>query len=402
MLEALRQIASPGPLGEASIERVLAFARTHLDMELAWITRMAGPGQVIEFLDGAADRFGVSLGAIIPPFSRPCRPVGTYAVAPLLLPDGRLFGHLACLGEQARPTLPRDEQFLQLVAALLAPSISALEDKRGRRARIGARVQAVLDSGGPAMVYQPIWALEDRRLVGYEALARFPRDGRPLTPERWFSDAAEVGLGVELEAAAVRRGVAVLPDLPPGLVVSVNVSAASMQDPGVLDAFDTAYAERTIVEITEHDQVDDYPALRSACEELKDIGYVIAVDDAGAGYAGFQHLVEIRPDLIKVDQQITRNLDTDPARAAMASALVGFAQAIDATVLAEGIETLAELTAATRLGVHLAQGYYLGRPRPLTGERPGSSGSSGSSLPAARADQVVMMPRGQEAARGIS
>jgi EAL domain-containing protein (putative c-di-GMP-specific phosphodiesterase class I) len=391
MLEALRQIASPGPLGEASIERVLAFARTHLDMDLAWVSRRAGPGQVIEFLDGEADRFGVSLGSSVPAFIGPRRSAGTLAIAPLLLPDGRLYGQIGCLDERDRPSLqPRDEQFLQLVAALLGPSISALDERRVRRARTGARVQAVLDSGGPAMVYQPIWALAERRLVGYEALARFPHEGESLTPDRWFADAADVGLGLELEAAAVRAGLEALPALPADLALSVNVSAVSLQHPAIRAALDDAGAGRTIVEITEHEQVEDYRALRSACEELKQIGYTIAVDDAGAGYAGFQHLVEIRPDIIKLDQLITRNLDADPARAAMAAALVGFARAIDATVLAEGIETPGELSAATRLGVHYGQGYHLGRPGSLSGDRPGG------------ARRVVMMPRGHRAARGIS
>jgi EAL domain-containing protein (putative c-di-GMP-specific phosphodiesterase class I) len=385
MFEALRQMARPGPLGEDAIERVLAFARTHLGMDLAWITRTVGAGQVVEHIDGDADRFGLRLGAVTPLFTRACRPGAASATAALVLPDGRLHGHLCCLGETARPALaPRDQEFLELVAVLVAPSIAALDEERDRRARIGARIQAVLDGGGPTMAYQPIWALADRRLVGYEALARFPQEG-PATPDLWFAEAAVAGLGPELEVAAVRAALTALPALPPPAAVSVNVSAATVAHPGVVRAIAMADPARTIVEITEHEQVDDYRAVRAGCEQLKDLGCLIAVDDAGAGYAGFHHLVEIRPDIIKLDLTITRNLDRDPARAAMAAALVGFARAIDASVLAEGVETGAELRAAAALGVTYAQGYHLGRPQPLSSNRSWIP----AQLPSHRLDPVI-------------
>src|SRR6185437_16637472 len=103
--------AAPGPLGEESIQRVLGFARTHLGMDLAWITRAVSSGQVVEFLHGDGDRFGLRLGALVPTFTRACRPGAASAIAPLVLPDGRLYGHLACLAETASPELaPRDQE----------------------------------------------------------------------------------------------------------------------------------------------------------------------------------------------------------------------------------------------------------------------------------------------------
>jgi EAL domain-containing protein (putative c-di-GMP-specific phosphodiesterase class I) len=357
MLEALRQVAAPGALGEDSVERVLRFARAHLAMQLAWISRTVGDHQVIEFLDGGSDLGGLSLGAVAP---------GHLAAAPLGLPDGRRYGLLACLGGGSHEGVQaRDIEFLELVAALLAPSIAAQDAARDRRSGIGARVQAVLDLGGPTMVYQPVWTLGTMHAVGFEALARFPCSGPPSNPDRWFAEATEVGLGLELEVAAIRGGLAALASLPADVCVAVNVSAATLQHPAVVAVIAEHDPRRTIVEITEHDQVGDYRPVRQACEQLRSLGCVIAVDDAGAGYAGFQHLIEIRPDVIKLDQQITHDLDSDPARAAMASALVGFARAIDATVLAEGVETRAELAVATDLGIDYAQGYYLGRPLPL-------------------------------------
>jgi EAL domain-containing protein (putative c-di-GMP-specific phosphodiesterase class I) len=365
MLEALRQIAGPTPLGEAAVERILGFARAHLGMDLAWISRASEAGQVIEFVDGRCEGWDVAVGSVLPPFSGSGRG-RAYAIAPLLLPDGRLHGHLACVAGHYGPAPGvRDEQFLELVAALLAPSVAALDAEHARRGRLGARVQSVLDAGGPAMVFQPIWTLRNPRPIAYEALARFPGLDRPSTPEQWFADAAAVGLGAELEAAAVKAGLAAQRVLPDEVAVSVNVSATSLSHPAVLRALEVANPQRTLVEITEHDQIADYASVRTACEALRHLGYTIAVDDAGAGYAGFQHLVELRPNVIKLDRKITRNLDSDLARAAMATALVGFGQAINASVLAEGVETAEELEAATSLGLHYGQGYYLGRPGPM-------------------------------------
>ena len=95
---------------------------------------------------------------------------------------------------------------------------------------------------------------------------------------------------------------------------------------------------------------------------LRSWGLRIAIDDAGSGYASLRHILNIRPDIIKLDIALTRAIDSDPARQALAIALVSFRQDIDAVLVAEGIETLAQLEALVRLGLRHGQGYYLGRP----------------------------------------
>jgi EAL domain-containing protein (putative c-di-GMP-specific phosphodiesterase class I) len=88
------------------------------------------------------------------------------------------------------------------------------------------------------------------------------------------------------------------------------------------------------------------------------------VDDAGAGYSGLHHILRLRPDLIKLDMSLTRDIDTDPARQALAAALVAFAYDTDSRIIAEGVETLQELETLASLGIDRAQGYLLGRPMP--------------------------------------
>jgi hypothetical protein len=122
---------------------------------------------------------------------------------------------------------------------------------------------------------------------------------------------------------------------------------------------------RVVVELTEHTPVHDLAALRRQCDDLRRRGALIALDDAGSGYSGLQQLAVLRPQIVKLDRALVSDADTDPVRVALAEMLGEFAGRIDAWLLAEGIETPAELAAFARLGVPLAQGWLLGRPSPV-------------------------------------
>jgi len=105
--------------------------------------------------------------------------------------------------------------------------------------------------------------------------------------------------------------------------------------------------------------------LLGALQPLRKNGMRLAVDDAGAGYSGLQHILQIRPDLIKLDMTLTRHINLDPARKALASALVAFARDTGSGIIAEGVETASELETLRGLGIEKAQGYFLGRPTPI-------------------------------------
>lgn len=366
MLETISRIAGRAALGEGEIERVVRYVRTHLAMDVAFVTRCTTAGQVIELLDGGDERFGLRVGDLLPSaIPGTCR-ANAHALAPLRHCDGRLYGLLGCLAEHPRPTLRgRDDEFLQLAAALLAPSLDAHQQRREQQAGVGARTQAILDAGGPEVVYQPIAALEEQRTVAFEALARFPVHAGPATPDRWFIDADQVHLRTELEVAAVRAALTALQWLEAPIRIAVNVCAITLHQAALAAELVRHDLRRVIIEITEHDRVTNYARLRQVCNEFRSHGAAIAIDDAGSGYAGLHHLIETRPDIIKVDHALIHGIDRDHRRAAMVSALLTFADAIGATVLAEGIETAAELTTLRRLGVPLGQGHLLGRPDPL-------------------------------------
>ena len=126
-----------------------------------------------------------------------------------------------------------------------------------------------------------------------------------------------------------------------------------------------------MVELTEHERVDDCDPLVHALDALRAIGVRLAVDDSGAGFAGLQYILRLRPDIIKLDRYLIVGAGEDPVRRSLTTALVEFSTSVGATVLAEGIESEAELVSLRELGVSLGQGYYLGMPAPLPGRAHG-------------------------------
>ena len=226
------------------------------------------------------------------------------------------------------------------------------------------RVRSVLDGAALHVVFQPIVELSTRSVIGYEALSRFTVDPGKAA-DSWFKDAADVGLGSELELAAIRAAVAQLDRLPQAARLMVNVSPASAVLPELRDILRGAPAERVTLEITEYAPVEDYEAFKSGLAMLRRSGVRLAIDDAGAGFASLRHILQLEPDVIKLDLSLTRGIDADRLRHALAAALTTFASEIGIDIIAEGIETQAELDTLDRLGVACGQGYYLGRPEPL-------------------------------------
>lgn len=225
------------------------------------------------------------------------------------------------------------------------------------------RIETVLQGGGPSMVFQPIVELSTGTTVGVEALARFPGEpSRP--PDQWFAEATGIGLGIELEMSAIRAALAQLDRFPADTYMSVNVSARALCSSAFGDLLTGGGAARILVELTEQSDVDDYDRLCVALDDLRSLGARLAVDDTGAGFASLQRIINLRPDVIKLDRALVTGIDADPARRALAGAMLAFAREIGATVVAEGIENARENTAVRRLGIRYGQGYHLGRPSP--------------------------------------
>jgi EAL domain-containing protein (putative c-di-GMP-specific phosphodiesterase class I)/AmiR/NasT family two-component response regulator len=212
---------------------------------------------------------------------------------------------------------------------------------------------------GPEMVFQPIVDLKTSRPVGFEALARFDSE---VPPDRWFAEAWSLGLGIELELAAINRAFEHFELFQSDEFLAVNASPAAMLDERFFDAVINHGHDRVVVEVTEHQPVASYEDLNVVCKSLRGEGIRIAIDDAGAGYASFHHILMLAPDIIKIDMSLTRDIDHDPVKGALAVSLLQFSQKAHSTVIAEGIETEAELHTLRALDVPWGQGFHIARP----------------------------------------
>lgn len=234
---------------------------------------------------------------------------------------------------------------------------AAEEHEQTRKMIVG-----VLSGSAMRSVFQPIVDAAEGRIVGVEALTRF--ESEPIrTPDKWFADAATVGLGFNLEMAAIRSALKHQGDLPEGAYLSVNCSPGVLTDPGLEALADEVDASRVVLEMTEHTAISDYAAVLQRLGVLRSRGFRVAVDDAGSGFASLQHILQLRPDIIKLDSGLIRDIDGDPAKRALATAMITFAQDLGAELVAEGVETVEEFETVRRLGISKIQGYLLGRPQ---------------------------------------
>lgn len=208
------------------------------------------------------------------------------------------------------------------------------------------------------MVFQPVVACTTGRCCAFEALARFPQLG--MGPERVFAEAHAYGVGHRLEALAIREALRA-PHRPAGAALCVNTSPSLLHSEELRTAIPDDLND-VVFEITEHELCPDDRRLNAVLAGLRERGARIAVDDVGTGYAGLHSLVNVRPDIIKVDRVLIAGIHCDPTRLSLIASVVSYADQTGAELWAEGVEDLADLETLVRLVVHAVQGFLLGRP----------------------------------------
>ncbi len=224
-----------------------------------------------------------------------------------------------------------------------------------------SEIQRILKEGAIEPRFQPVASLITGRLLGYEALARFP-DSPARPPSTWFAQANACGLGPELEAAAIRAALEPI-GRPPGTHIAVNVSPSALSTEAVRSVLPDDLSD-IVIELTEHEVYPGDKLLADALAELRERGARIAIDDAGAGYAGLKQVMWVRPDIVKLDLELTRGIHADTVRMALVESLVRFARRVGAVVCAEGVESLEDIEVLANLDVPCGQGYAIGRPAP--------------------------------------
>ena len=228
-----------------------------------------------------------------------------------------------------------------------------------------AEIEVILELGAFGPVFQPIVALETQSIIGYEALTRFD-DG--MRPDIRFAEARAVGLGLHLERATMTAALAAAELLPDGRWLSINVSPDLVVDVDAFAEVIDGYRRPLVLELTEHDPVDDYAGLRSSIEQLGS-ELQLSVDDAGSGFASLRHVLALEPAFMKLDQSWVAGVRNDPARQALIAGLVHFSSQTGCRLIAEGIETAPDLSALHDLDVELGQGFLFGHPEPAESHR---------------------------------
>src|SRR6478736_422806 len=333
---------------QSGVAQVLRTVRKHLGMDVAFVSHFRDSDRVLEHVDAEGTSLiregqaisledGYCLKVVrgelpqcIPDTSAvPAAkalpetqgiPIGAHLSVPIELSNGEVYGTLCCFSKTPNLSLgERDLCMMRALGEVLAARID--EDLAGARSKqhVADEIRRALSEGAPRIVYQPIYAFAGNTvaIVGVECLSRFDLEPR-RAPDVWFN----------------------------AVLCSVDLS-------------------RVVLEITEHSAVVDYEVLLKALAPLRARGVRLAIDDAGAGYASMRHILNLKPDVIKLDISLTRHIDTDANRRALAKGLIAFAHEIGSTITAEGVETMAELSALRAIGVDKVQGYFLSTPQAL-------------------------------------
>lgn len=374
---------------ERQIAELLVTARRSLGLSLAFLTRMDGTTQHLEIVetsvpflrDGMSQRQETSfcqaildkkLPNVIPdvrehpvamklPAARIPR-LRSYVSVPVRLSDGSLYGTFCAAGLTADKGLSRrDRALMEVLAHAASVIIEPGVRERSRQDEIEGRLVPIVDVGGPTVVLQPIVELATGTRIGAEALSRFPADWGKA-PDVCFGEAHDVGLGDRLEILALERAADHLPGISGYL--AMNVSPATLLTEECGDLLRRLPLDRILLELSEHDRVEDYERLQATLAPFREQGMRLAIDDVGAGFSSLRHIVLTSPDVIKLDRSVVAGVADDGVLATLVGSLVDFGHGCSAKVVAEGVETAIDAAALGTLGVDHGQGWYFGRPGP--------------------------------------
>lgn len=375
---------------EQQVARLLSTARQKLDLSVAFLSRIDEDSRTMLVVDSTLPQVGAGfsgprdsgfclavvegrLPQVMPdardfPEAVRLMPADLPAIrghisVPVVLSDGAVYGTFCAFGVATDPAVSaHDLGLMEVLADAAATVIEPQVRLEERQAEIRSRLAPVMRIGGPEILLQPIVSLHTGERSGAEALARFPHAWN-MAPDVVFAEAHSIGIGDDLELLALARAAACL-DLVEGYV-GMNVSPQTLVAPGCGELLSRLPLDRVVLELSEHEQVQDYDALRAVLAPLRAAGMRLSIDDVGAGYSSLRHIVSTEPDVIKMDRSIVSGIHADPLLTTLAQSLVAFAHSFDVCVVAEGIETEAEHAVLMELGVDGGQGWLFGRPVPV-------------------------------------
>jgi EAL domain-containing protein (putative c-di-GMP-specific phosphodiesterase class I) len=378
------------PHAHETIQRLLHRTRTHLGLDVAFVSELTGDARLFRYVDAegldAPIRVGdwdareesychyVASGAL-PELIRDATqhpvaaemaataqiPIGTHVGVPIVLADDTVYGTFCAFATGVKEAVDEsDLSGVRLMADLVATYIDeARVDAREAEQR-RQRLRAVVASDDLAIVGQPIMSLATGEVVGVEALARFPTLGRG--PADVFDEAWQLGIGAELELAAVDAAIDRLGALADDVYLAVNAAPGVLGDPAFAQRAAALAPKRLVVEITEHAVVVDDEAFLVASKELSGHGVGMAIDDVGTGFSSLTRLLQVVPDILKIDKSLVADVEASPARQTLIAGLERFAQRLGVTTVVEGVETASQAAVLRWLGIAYGQGFFLAPP----------------------------------------
>jgi diguanylate cyclase (GGDEF)-like protein len=243
---------------------------------------------------------------------------------------------------------------------------AALRERR----QIESDMRRALETGSFQLAFQPLLNCNDRRLVGFEALLRWPEGWPPQTPDKFIPIAEESGLMVPLGAWVLETACRVAAGWKTPLKIAINLSPVQFRHGDVVAAVERALQvsglspERLELEVTESVWLQNTDKVLDQLARLRSMGVSIALDDFGTGYSSLSYLWRFPFDKVKIDRSFVSEMQVEPKAAAIVNSVIALAQTLHLIVTAEGVETLAQADILSGLGCDQAQGYLFGRPVP--------------------------------------
>jgi EAL domain-containing protein (putative c-di-GMP-specific phosphodiesterase class I) len=389
-------VRKPRSEADEQVAELLRTAKDALNLSVSFLSRMDGVSQHLEvvessvpflFQEGNVQRQETSLcqairdkklPAVIPdlkkfpeamklPAAKLPR-IRSYVSVPVVLSDGSLYGTFCAAGLTTDKDLTkRDKSLMEVLAHAAAVIIEPGVRERALHDAINDRLAPVMERGGPVVVLQPIVELASGNRIGAEALSRFPREW-DKAPDVCFAEAHTVGQGDRLELLAIERAAELLYEVSG--YIAMNVSPSTFLRPECLELLATFPLPRILLELSEHDPVEDYEALHAGLRPLRERGMRLAIDDVGAGFSSLRHIVLTSPEVIKLDRSMVDGVSNDPVLTTLVRSLAEFGHGCGARVVAEGVETAEDAAALLGLGVDYGQGWHFGRPGPASDLQP--------------------------------
>lgn len=219
--------------------------------------------------------------------------------------------------------------------------------------------------------FQPIVSLKNGEYIGYEALTRGPKESPLHFPDLLFGCAKRFNKTWEFDLLCRITAIEKAKDVVGNKFLFINIDPDIIKDSEFKKGFTKEYLKsygispkNIIFEITEHTAITDYRSFKEIIDNYRTQGYRIAIDDAGDGYSGLRMLSEIRPNFIKIDMELVRNIDKDMLKRELIKCIQRFAESTNLKIIAEGIETYDELKTLINIGIDYGQGYFIQRPNP--------------------------------------